>query len=214
MICYVTSTITTVGLTSDFLDLQVPMGFLLVLSMAAAAAGSFRQERENGALELILVTPLTVRQLVGGRVRGLWLQFLPATALFLGAWLYLAQVLTVMSLRDKDWRHELHSALAFAISFAVLPAIGLYFSLKCRQFLMALAATLTTGMLLPIILSKLSVLWWLPGGRPRGLTWTQAEATLPWLIPHLGEVAQIGLALLLMWRLQARLEQRAFVLRA
>lgn len=213
MISFLTWTVATPELMQNFLELQMLIGFLLVLSIAAAAAGSFRQERENGALELILVTPLTVRQVIGGRVRGLWLQFLPAACLFLGAWLYLAQVLTMLPFGSSDWQQEFRSVIAFATTFAVLPFIGLYYSLKCRQFLVALIATVVTGVLLPKLLPKVATFLWLAGGRPRGLTWTEMEAALPWLAVHLGELAQIGLAVFLTWRLHQRLEERAFVLR-
>ena len=48
------------------------LAWLLTISMAAGAAGSFRRERENGVLELLLVSPLTSKQIIGGRLRGLW----------------------------------------------------------------------------------------------------------------------------------------------
>jgi hypothetical protein len=38
----------------------------------------FLEEKRSGALELILVTPLSVNKLIWGRVWGLWKQFLPA----------------------------------------------------------------------------------------------------------------------------------------
>ncbi|MCI0744311.1 MAG: ABC transporter permease subunit, partial [Verrucomicrobia subdivision 3 bacterium] len=56
-----------------------PFAVMLLLSgLAFSAAGSFRRERETGALELLLVCPLSVNQIIGGRVRGVWKQFLPA----------------------------------------------------------------------------------------------------------------------------------------
>ena len=41
------------------------------------------QERESGALELLLVCPLTVAQLIWGRLRGIWMQYLPSFALLI-----------------------------------------------------------------------------------------------------------------------------------
>ena len=70
---------------------QAVMAWLLAGSMAASAAGSFRRERETGVLELLLVSPLTTGQIIGGRLRGLWGQFLPSIVMLLGIWVYLAK---------------------------------------------------------------------------------------------------------------------------
>jgi ABC-type transport system involved in cytochrome c biogenesis permease component len=43
-----------------------------------AGVNGFLQEKKTGALELILVTPLTVNEIIFGRVWGLWRQFFPA----------------------------------------------------------------------------------------------------------------------------------------
>jgi ABC-type Na+ efflux pump permease subunit len=43
------------------------------------------QEKKSGALELILVSPLTVDQIVFGRVWGLWKLFLPALLVAVGS---------------------------------------------------------------------------------------------------------------------------------
>ena len=61
---------------------QAVMAWLLAGSMAASAAGSFRRERETGVLELLLVSPLTTGQIIGGRLRGLWGQFLPSIVMW------------------------------------------------------------------------------------------------------------------------------------
>ena len=140
-------------LIRDFLVAQAPIGFLLAGSMALAAAGSFRRERETGALELIWVTPLTVRQIVGGRLRGLWGQFLPAVVLFLGAWLYMARALAQSGFGEEGWTTQLDRAGFFLSVFGTLPVIGLYCSLRFRQFLSALVGTLLLGLALPIVVA-------------------------------------------------------------
>jgi ABC-type transport system involved in multi-copper enzyme maturation permease subunit len=50
----------------------------LGLGIAFSAVGSFRREQETGLLELLLVTPLSVRQLLGGRFWGICCGALPA----------------------------------------------------------------------------------------------------------------------------------------
>ena len=68
-------------------EIQSAMAWMLALSLAVSAAGSFRRERELGVMELLLVTPLTERDIAWGRLRGLWEQFLPAIGLLLSVWL-------------------------------------------------------------------------------------------------------------------------------
>ncbi len=118
-------------------DMQYWLAWLLVSSMAVTAAGSFRRERETGVLELLLVSPLPVREIVAGRLTGLWSQFLPAFALLLGVWAYL------QSLVPQDGNAEVIAF--FALTFLTLPVVGLYFSLACRNFTSAFLATITIG---------------------------------------------------------------------
>ena len=57
---------------------------LLLAGLAFSAAGSFRNERESGALELILVTGLEPGRMLRGRLCALAVQFLPAALLVWG----------------------------------------------------------------------------------------------------------------------------------
>ena len=63
---------------------------LLWVGMAFAAAASFREEKGNGGLELLLVTPLSPSALVDGRMRGLARQFGPSAAVLIVLQLVLA----------------------------------------------------------------------------------------------------------------------------
>ena len=138
-------------------DLEWPQYWLLsllALSLAASAAGSFRRERENGALELILVTPLSVPQIIVGRLCGLWRQFLPALGMLLAVLASLFQT----GLRDLwSWRWESYAAhntsVAVFVSstFATIPIVGLFFSLSYKGFLSAWLSTLGVCVLLPVI---------------------------------------------------------------
>ena len=96
------------------------------------AAGSFRRERETGVLELLLVSPLNEWQIIGGRLRGLWGQFLPAMVALGSIWLYSVSVFPTDG--ESGW-------LVFVLSsFLTLPVIGLYFSLRRANFMSAFPA--------------------------------------------------------------------------
>jgi ABC-type transport system involved in cytochrome c biogenesis permease component len=137
-------------------DLEWPQYWLLLLvalSLAASAAGSFRRERETGALELILVTPLSELEIILGRLFGLWKQFLPALGMLLAVLAFL-----VHSGPWDQWHGEsdrergLAVAALVACTFATLPVVGLYFSLSLKHFLGAWLSTLGVCVLLPVIL--------------------------------------------------------------
>jgi ABC-type Na+ efflux pump permease subunit len=74
------------GNDPDALD-SLLTALFLVLAAAYTYAGinGFLREKKSGALELILVSPLSVRQIIFGRVWGLWKQFLPSAMLLLAS---------------------------------------------------------------------------------------------------------------------------------
>ena len=114
---------------------------LLLGTLAASAAGSFRRERDSGVMELLLISPLDEREIIRGRLLGLWSQFLPALALQAVVWSWLAAVHHLPGIGS-----QLASVL---VSFLTLSVIGLYFSLRLRYFLVALLLTLLVGTALP-----------------------------------------------------------------
>ena len=137
---------------------QYWLAYLLMLSLAFTASGSFRSERQSGALELILVTPLSENQIIGGRLRGIWSQFLPAALVLALAWWQLAQDATLFAGLSRDraglWGQVIFP-LYFLSGFLTLPWIGLYFSMQRLNFIAAWLFTCATGLLLP----RLIYLW-------------------------------------------------------
>jgi ABC-type transport system involved in cytochrome c biogenesis permease component len=181
-------------------ELQYLIGWLVVGSMAVSAAGSFRRERETGVLELLLVSPLSVREIIGGRLRGLWGQFLPATAMFLGIWIYLESILPSRREPAAAW------IWFFAVTFLVTPIAGLYFSVRARHFITALLGTLTAVLIVPSVL----------GASADFLTWVTNSSNRPWQWRFL-DLARHGVIELIVGfylyrRLLRELEQRAFPL--
>src|SRR5262245_32263709 len=138
-----------VGVYDDgFRSFQTFLACGLVLNMAFSASGSFRRERETGLLELMLVAPLSVRQIMWGRVRGIWSQFGPAILLLLALWIYVGLDFGYwLQGHKRGWFNQFWF---FTTTFLTLPVIGLYFSLRYQNFLIATIASLTIGCLLPL----------------------------------------------------------------
>ena len=179
---------------------QTALAWLLAGGIAMSAAGSFRRERETGVLELLLVAPLRESQIIVGRVRGIWTQFLPAIALLCAVWLYCATFL------DNSAAGELVSVLAALVTFATAPVVGLYFSLAKPNFFAALLWTLAVQLLVPAILAQVVEFGW-------GLAWTPSDGNDFSLLHLLFQgLFQMLLALLLTWRLHADLKARRFAL--
>jgi ABC-type Na+ efflux pump permease subunit len=126
---------------------------VVFLGMSFAAVGSFRKERQTGALELLLVTPLTEVQVIWGRVWGLWLQFLPTMA-----------VLLVVALPgwgtsgrfgtgpQDDFMGDLAFLASLAARYATIPVLGLYFSMCRLHYIVAGVLTFTIATCVPWLL--------------------------------------------------------------
>ena len=128
---------------SDLYAAQAGLGLVLLLGLTFSATGSFREELETGAFELLLVTPLRERQIIAGRVRGLWRQFLPAILVYGTGSIYLATGWSDRDLAGEAWR-----ALARTMTgFCTLPLIGLYFSVQRWNFFAAWLAASLIGLL-------------------------------------------------------------------
>ncbi len=172
-----------------------PLMWMLLISIAYVAAGSFRRERETGALELILVTPLSERQIISGRLRGLWSQFLPTFLLWMAVVIYLSTAM-------PSWRPV--ELIEFTVAYFIVPVVGLYFSLQNRFVLLAWLLTLAVCFAVPHVIWMLlreTVLSSFAGG-------TLIPPSLFVSVP-----VQLLLAVLLLQRLRVNLARRSFSLR-
>jgi ABC-type transport system involved in multi-copper enzyme maturation permease subunit len=179
----------------NFADAQPIFVLVLVAGLAFTASASFREERESGALELLLVCPLTVAQLMWGRLRGIWMQYLPSFALLIVCLAVGAEIENYDSTHKTGWFY----AITISV-FITVPVIGLFFSLHTPNFLAAWLWTLALGIGLPILAvdQQRFILWFF--GTPN------AEAVvfcLQWI------VAEVFWLLL-----YDRLSRRRFVIRA
>ena len=111
---------------------------VLLLTLAGiytfASVSGFLEEKRSGALELLLVTPISANKLIFGRVWGLWTQFLPAGLVRVGFYLhdvwscgYLGSVVTV--------------EFILACGFFALPVFATYFALRVRNLIVAAVLT-------------------------------------------------------------------------
>jgi ABC-type transport system involved in multi-copper enzyme maturation permease subunit len=167
-------------------ELLLALGWAMVGSMAIAAVGSFRRERETGLMELLVTSALKERSIIWGRLLGLWGQFLLAAGLYLSVF-YVGEEYAGSGI-----------ILFFFSTFLTLPVIGLYYSLRCRSFMVALVATLAVDLLAPMIWCSL-----------RGLISDDSSALMPFA---LGALCQLILAAVCAMLLLRRLKQRAFPL--
>ena len=180
--------------------LHETMAWLLAGSMAMSAAGSFRRERESGVLELLLVSPLGENRIISGRLGGLWSQFIPAAGLLLVVWAYCSTFL--------PGGGNAGAFLFFLVTFLTVPVFGLYYSLRCRNFLTAFLTTVAVGMVLPLVLPEVfRVMWGVGGGaNPNGELFFGFGPSVR------GAVCQMILAVVCWNRLLLRLKKRAFPL--
>ncbi len=110
----------------------------LVLMMAGiytfVGVSGFLEEKRSGALELILVTPISVNKLIFGRVWGLWKQFLPA-----------GLILGFFFLCDARGGNDFGGAAAVAFILACallsLPVFATYFALRVKNLVAAAVLT-------------------------------------------------------------------------
>jgi ABC-type transport system involved in multi-copper enzyme maturation permease subunit len=119
---------------------QAILAGIVLFGICLAGANSFRQERLSGAMELLLVTPLSPLQIMFGRLWGLWVHFLPAVAVIALIWFAGGRYLWMA----PEAGYVLVSSLLF------IPMIGLYVSLFPWNILVDAAIVFITGVALPV----------------------------------------------------------------
>ena len=168
--------------------LFVPAG--LALAVAFSAVGSFRREHETGLLELLLVTPLSVRQLLGGRVWGICCHYFPAISVFLVlAWGDRALNSRTFPLSDWVW--------IFLTGLLAMVVVGLYLSLGRLNFFLAWLLTWILAFVLPFVATGLM--------SDNGLQWSTAVGV--------SLLFQSAIALITWVLLERKVRLRTFVIR-
>ena len=134
---------------------------------------------------------------VGVTLMTVWLF---ALALLLGVWLYSATFLNGRG----NFRSELLSVIGFAITFATLPVVGLYFSLARASTIAALIWTISIQIAAPALLGEIAHLT-----AAARFSKPNSFYSIDWFVPL---AVQMALALIFGWRLHADLKGRKFVL--
>jgi ABC-type Na+ efflux pump permease subunit len=129
-----------------------PLTALLFVVLGAAytfaGVNGFFLAKRCGALELILVSPLSVNEIIFGRVWGLWNQFLPSVIVLLASDFAGHE-------RDVDWSLFWMKDLEIITLYLTLPIFATFCALNYRSLYVAAAMTLT-AVLLPVAFGLMS----------------------------------------------------------
>lgn len=118
----------------------------LGLGVAFSAANSFRRERDEGLIEILLVTPISPARLMFGRLWGVFSHFFPAFAVL---WVfYVGELVLGWHGRGTQWALFWPDPAAFA---AVM-VVGVWLSLGRLNFFVAWLLTWLAAVLLPVAL--------------------------------------------------------------
>jgi ABC-type transport system involved in cytochrome c biogenesis permease component len=128
----------------EFMNYQLTLCRLVAAGIAFSAAASFRRERQTGALELLLVTPISAAQLILGRLQCVWIHFFPAIAILACVWTMGPQFLSL----------PLFYSWYLAAGYLFTPIIGFYCSLLTSNVLVAWLLTLLFAQYIPYAVTQ------------------------------------------------------------
>jgi hypothetical protein len=163
----------------------------LALGVAFSAVGSFRREQESGLLELLLVTPLSVRQLLGGRVWGICCHYLPALIALWFGW----NSERLLNIRPANAQFMV-VLFPNPLAFIAMMVLGLYLALGKLNFFLAWLLTWALAFVLP--------LWGTIAAQQFAGVSAMAALRLQLLF-------QVGLTAVMWFLLQRAMSRRAFV---
>jgi ABC-type Na+ efflux pump permease subunit len=118
----------------------VPLLLILGGIYTFVGVNGFLEEKRSGALELLLITPISVNKLIFGRVWGLWKQFLPAGLILAGFYVDRQWYMYKIEAREDLF---LSAQLEFilACGFLSLPVFATYFALRVKNLIVAAVLT-------------------------------------------------------------------------
>lgn len=135
-----------------FISLQFILLWILLIFLTFKSSGSFHSEKETGAFELLLVTPLTESKLFSARLLAVANYYGVAVVTF-AAWSVIGFLWTETSpYFDFNQLSMAMKMTSLCASFISAPICGLYFAIRCRGFLPALLSTAGLAILAPLCL--------------------------------------------------------------
>jgi len=150
----------------EFLATQFYLLLAVVAFLTLKSSSSFQSEKESGAFELLLVTPLTEKKLLSARLAAVAsYYFLPVSMLIVFglSGLFVTQLSSYV---DQSQLSVAVNLLSLCLCIVSAPICGLYFSLRHRTFLPALLWTSGVAVLLPMcVWSALNGLLWMANSR-------------------------------------------------
>lgn len=142
------------GFAETTMIASIWLGIFMLFSLLLVTSSNLQGERDSGALELLLVTPLTPTAFARGRIQGFWNAFLPAALVTaLPFWFF-----ALLSFQMNWHRYEfifwfLAPLIAISAFFGLLlwlmPMIGLCFSLNRPGLLAAALNTFFFAVAIP-----------------------------------------------------------------
>jgi ABC-type Na+ efflux pump permease subunit len=159
-LCLVFTALLCIASTADTFqeisEREVTVVIILAAAYTYAGVNGFLQEKKNGALELILVTPLSIDEIIFGRMWGLWKQYFPATALLAGCY----YALGFMWPHGDNWQtnysgprftDESLQQVGLILAFFALPFYATLAALLFRNLVVAACLTWLALVAAPII---------------------------------------------------------------
>ncbi|HUS34187.1 MAG TPA: ABC transporter permease subunit [Verrucomicrobiae bacterium] len=134
----------------EFIGVQAILLWALLLFLTLKSSSAFQNEKETGAFELILVTPLTETKLFTAR--------LIAVASYYALPLVMLAACALIGLygtepspyAEPDRLIPAMNLTSLCASFISVPICGFYFAIYCRGFMPALFSTAGLAILLPL----------------------------------------------------------------
>ncbi|HEY0454936.1 MAG TPA: hypothetical protein VGE41_01075 [Verrucomicrobiae bacterium] len=142
------------GLNGTFSVAGLLVNYAMVVWVAAKACQCFPESRSSGALELLLVSPVTVKNIVDGHLSALERHFLVPFVLLFCAEFFFA-ILQAASPHQADPIAFLmmgYGIFLFAFEIYAAAYLGLWMGLRSRKQTQALTKTLVYLLIVPLLL--------------------------------------------------------------
>ncbi len=189
----------------NYLFTAIVMQLVIKCWVAAEAGRRLGEARQSGALELLLCTPLTVRQLLQGHIHSLYWQFLwPVMGLLLLNLVFLLEpISSSWGLADPSNRYWVRMCAAnmvlLVLDLYALAWLGLWRGFCARQPTRAIVSTLTWVLLVPwLVFICLTVLSAFTGSMMGTVGGRSSEMTFLGLWFVIGLLSSVG------WLVSAR----------